>query len=55
LEEVRKSKIKVKKMQQGMAKDMDALMELARMRGIKNAYWWAKMVLDNRKGKRKRA
>jgi superfamily II DNA or RNA helicase len=55
LEEVKRVKRKKARVEQGMAKDMDALMELGRMRGIKNPYWWAKMVLEGRDKKRKRA
>ncbi len=55
LEEVKRQERKAAKVKQGRAGDLDALIELGRMRGYKHPYYWAKRVLKSRGQKRKRA
>jgi superfamily II DNA or RNA helicase len=55
LEEVRKVEQKAARMQQGRAGDMAALIELGKMRGMKNPRGWAWHVYNARKNKRKTA
>jgi len=52
LEEVKKVKQKAARMEQGMAKDLDALIELGKMRKMKYPYAWAQHILRSRKRKR---
>ncbi len=55
LEEVKKAEQKAARIEQGRAGDMEALIELGRMRGMKNPRGWAYYVLKARGQKRKRA
>ena len=55
LEEVKRVERKTAKMQQGRAKDFEALVELGRMRGIRNPAYWARQIMNWRNKKRAKA
>ena len=39
---------KIERRQQGMARDLNSLVELGKKRGYKNPYFWAKKILESR-------